>query len=422
MRPKPRPRVIVERLFDRAVRTSVLSACILALAGCAVRPPPYVPPPAPGRVWRGPPTPQTPLQPQVSEQDREPSPSFAKLTGWEQDDHKAALEGLSAGCKIARVPDLAAVCKRLAQQPPQDAASARRFFETQFQVVAIETPGLLTGYFSPEYDARFESDLEFTAPLRAKPADLIVAPLGKTDAIAVGRVVDGQMVPYPDRTEIELQGLGQPLLWLRPEDLFFLQIQGSGTAILPGGERKKLVYEASNGRTFSGLAKIMRERGLLADAATSADAIRQWLVAHKGPEAAALMQTNPRYVFFTLAVDDGQQPIGAAGVPLPPGRSIAVDPSVTPMGGLYWIDAQAPVLSDAFATYRRTVVALDTGGAIKGPARADLYLGKGPAAGIEAGRIRHTLRLYRLQPLPDATASTDSASLLPTPSLQNLAP
>jgi membrane-bound lytic murein transglycosylase A len=129
------------------------------------------------------------------------------------------------------------------------------------------------------------------------------------------------------------------------------------------------------------------------------------------------MQLNPRYVFFKVSADDGQEPVGSAGVPLPPGRAIAVDPGVTQMGGLYWIDAQAPVLVGAFPTYRRIVTALDTGGAIKGPARADLYLGKGPAAGLEAGRIRHTLKLYALRPkiAPPAQAAARPVALNQTP-------
>jgi membrane-bound lytic murein transglycosylase A len=112
------------------------------------------------------------------------------------------------------------------------------------------------------------------------------------------------------------------------------------------------------------------------------------------------MRLNPRYVFFRTAPDDGKEPVGSAGVSLPPGRAIAVDPSRHAMGSLYWLDAAAPKLSGAFPTYRRLAVALDTGGAIKGDARADLYMGTGDAAGAEAGRVRHALRLYRLVPTP----------------------
>lgn len=427
MRPKPRLMPAQPKSLSLTVRLAAGLACLAALGACAVLPPPVVPAPAGGRVWLPPPqagtytvapSPPAPEAPSASL----PQIDFTQLAGWDQEDALAALAGLRAGCRAAKAVELSGICQALAGQAPADAAAARHFFETRFEIVPVETPGLLTGYFSPEYDARLEPDAEFSAPLRARPADLVVpvATAGTSTALVnagIGRWRDGQFSPYPDRAEIEQLGLGQPLLWLRPEDLFFLQVQGSGTAILPGAERRKLVFDGSNGRNFVGLGKIMREQGLLADIATSADEIRQWLVAHKGPEATALMQLNPRYVFFKVSADDGQEPVGSAGVPLPPGRAIAVDPGVTQMGGLYWIDAQAPVLVGAFPTYRRIVTALDTGGAIKGPARADLYLGKGPAAGLEAGRIRHTLKLYALRPkiAPPAQAAARPVALNQTP-------
>jgi membrane-bound lytic murein transglycosylase A len=402
-------------------------ALLFLLGACETLPPPYVPPPAAGRVWVPPPRAGEYFDPAPATPTTISNPDFLKLPGWDQEDTLGALAGLRAGCRVARVPAFAGVCQDLARQAPGDATAARLFFETRFDIVPVEVPGLLTGYFSPEYDARLIPDSEFSAPLRARPADLVVpsaVPGASTASVnaAVGRLVSGRLEPYPDRAEIEQLGLGRPLMWLRPEDLFFLQIQGSGTAILPGGERRKLAYDGSNGRTFIGLGRIMRERGLLADNATSAEEIRQWLVRHRGPEAAALMQLNPRYVFFSVSADDGQEPVGSAGVPLPPGRAIAVDPGSTAMGGLYWIDAQAPVLTGAFPTYRRIVSALDTGGAIKGPARADLYLGKGPSAGLEAGRIRHTLKLYALRPKPNGPSALPQASALPVAPHQTLSP
>ncbi len=126
------------------------------------------------------------------------------------------------------------------------------------------------------------------------------------------------------------------------------------------------------------------------------------LADHRGPEADAVMDLNRRYVFFQVAPDDGRQPVGTAGLMLTPGRSIAVDVSLHPLGGLYWIDADAPTLRGAATDYRRLAVALDTGGAIKGQVRADLYVGRGKAAGVEAGHIRHALRLYQLVPASEA--------------------
>jgi len=160
----------------------------------------------------------------------------------------------------------------------------------------------------------------------------------------------------------------------------------------------KALYAANNGRPFVGVANVMRDRGLLAADNTSAESIRSWLADHRGPDADAIMQLNPRYAFFSLAPDDGRQPVGSANVALPPGRALAVDSAFHAMGDLFWIDAEAPILKGAFPTYRRLALALDTGGAIRGEVRADLYMGQGAAAGAEAGRVRHTLRLYRLIP------------------------
>jgi membrane-bound lytic murein transglycosylase A len=249
--------------------------------------------------------------------------------------------------------------------------------------------------FAGEPPARFSRRDGFTAPVRGRPADLEMKGSGE-----VTRTVDGRAEAYPDRAAIEATEPEVILAWMRPEDLFFLQIQGSGILVLPDGTRKRAAFAAHNGQPFLGIARPMRERGLLKDSDTSGDAIRRWLAEHRGPEADEIMRLNPRYVFFRMSDDDGKEASGAAGVPLPAGRAIAVDLSRHDVGELFWIDASAPILTGAFPTYRRLTVALDTGGAIKGEVRADLYIGSGDAAGVEAGRVRHTLRMWRLAPVP----------------------
>ena len=205
---------------------------------------------------------------------------------------------------------------------------------------------------------------------------------------------------YADRATIEQRPAADAVAWMRAEDLFFLQIQGSGILVFPDGSRARTVFDGTNGAAFVGIAAPMRREGLLADRQTSAAGIRGWLADHRGPEAAAVMNQNPRYVFFRLGPDTGGEPPGAAAKPLVAGRSLAVDPSRHAMGEVFWIDANAPILAGAFPAYRRLAIALDTGGAIKGDVRADLYMGRGDAAGLEAGRVRHALRLYRLIPTP----------------------
>jgi len=331
-----------------------------------------------------------------------------QLPGWKTEDPVAALSALMISCRATKDVDLKALCARAQGLNGVEAQAVRAFFEANFRIEPIRGTGLLTGYYSPEYQGRLIPDGEFSAPLRARPDDLLILDLVGLDddpgaRRQVGRVQEGRFEPYPDRAEIERTGLGKPLLWMRPEDLFFLQIQGSGSALLPDGQRHRLVYEASNGRPFVGIAKTLRDQGLLPDNGTSADAIRQWLAANRGAKADQVMQTNPRYVYFTLGTDDGTEPLGAAAIALIAGRAVAIDPTQHRYGDLLWIDAGASVLTGSFPLYQRMVSALDTGGAIKGEVRADLYLGRGDVPGLEAGRIRHNLTLYRLRPRTPAT-------------------
>ncbi|MFT4255274.1 MAG: MltA domain-containing protein [Caulobacter sp.] len=384
--------------MSRSLLTAVAASLILA-ACTTTAPPPPVAPPAPV------PTPSTPgPSPQPIPPVATPA-GFSALQGWNEEDHAAALQAFRETCGVSKDPAAAEVCRRAKAAGPVDDAAARRFLEVNFRPEPVAGQGLLTAYFAPEYEARMSRSAEFSAPMRGRPADLAMLDLGGFDPTlkgktVVGRVAGGSFVPYDDRAAIEASPLDRPLAWMRPEDLFFLQIQGSGVLTLPDGRRVRAAFAAHNGKPFVGVATAMRDQGLLADGNTSGEAIRGWLAANRGPKADDIMRLNPRYVFFQTLPDDGRQATGAANVPLPAGRAIAVDPSQNALGGLYWIDASAPKLAGAFPTYRRAVVALDTGGAIKGAVRADLYMGTGQAAGTEAGRVRHDLRLWRLVPQP----------------------
>ena len=369
--------------------TGVLFA--LALTACAtpkVNVPPVVSPATPT-------SPPVAVQPVVPpETPYVPSALFAALPGWDVEDHVVALKAYRATCGVAKDATAASVCRLARALNPLDETIARRFLESHFRPESVGDPGLLTAYFSPVYEASATPDEIFSAPVRAKPDDLVISASG-----GVSQRIDGKLSPYPDRTAIETGGMGQILAWMRPEDLFFLQIQGSGVLTFPDGSRKRAAFAAHNGRSFAGIARAMRDQGLLKDSDTSGDAIRNWLAGHRGREADAVMRLNPRYVFFNLVEDDDRDPAGAAGVSLPAGRAIAVDAGRHDMGEFFWIDASAPALTGAFPVYRRAVVALDTGGAIRGEVRADLYMGRGDAAGAEAGRVRHTLKMYRLVPV-----------------------
>ncbi|MBI2261525.1 MAG: MltA domain-containing protein [Caulobacterales bacterium] len=362
----------------RTAAGAVVLVLTLALAACATPPPlPSAPAPVPATPVRPVPAPAAPVG---------VSPTI--LPGWDDEDHLAAFNAFADGCRVARDPAARGQCDRAMQirrtSRPVTPSLARAFFESGFSVVEAETadggPGLLTAYFAPEYAARRSPDGEFDMPVLAPPA-------GWTR---------GQVLP--ERAAIEAAPPTTPLAWMRAEDLFFMQIQGSGYLTFADGSKARAAYAADNGRPFTGIARPMAEQGLLPPNGTSGEAIRRWLAAHRGPEARAVMALNARYIFFSLDPDDGGDPNGAAGIPLPARRAIAVDPTHWRYGDLVWISADGGNLAGARGSYRGLVVALDTGSAIRGPVRADLYMGRGAAAGEEAGAVRHPLRMWRLVP------------------------
>ena len=368
----------------RAVQAAALGL-LLTLAACATAPTPSgpatptpAPMPSPGPGPGVPPAPPGPIA----------GPGPASLPGWDHEDHLAAFLAWTAGCGVARDAAARTQCDRarLIQQTskPVTPSAARAFFENGFVVVAARTddggPGLLTAYFAPEYAARRSPDAEFDMPVLARPAGWR----------------RGQVLP--ERAVIEANPPTAALAWMRAEDLFFMQIQGSGYLTFADGSKARAAYAADNGQTFTGIARPMAEQGLLPPNGTSGEAIRAWLASHRGPEARAVMALNPRYIFFALDPDDGGDPNGAAGIPLPARRAIAVDPAHWRYGDLVWISADGGNLRGARGSYQGLVVALDTGSAIRGPVRADLYMGRGAAAGEEAGAVRHPLRMWRLVP------------------------
>ncbi len=367
----------------------------------AAQPPhgaPYTPPRRPGA-----PVYETPLAPPPA--PLTPTPRSVgrveDLPGWAEDDHAAAFAALRAGCGVARDPGMQAVCAEARAAGPLGPSDARRFFETRFRVAAVSGEGVLTAYFAPEYPARTAPSGPFTAPVRPRPSSAAVyAPVDDPTLLLEGAPAPVGSLLTVDRATIEQTPAPEALAWMRPEDLFFLQIQGSGTLVFEDGRRARAAYAGDNGRPFTAIARPMAELGLLPRNRSGGEDIRRWLADHAGPEADAVMRRNARYIFFALQPDDGRDPAGASGVSLPPGRSLAVDPSRHAYGELWWIDADAPILAGAARRYRRLALALDTGSAIRGEVRADLYTGRGDEAGREAGRVRHTLRMTRLTPVP----------------------
>ncbi len=266
---------------------------------------------------------------------------------------------------------------------------------------------VFTAYYEPEVAGSLTRSRDYPVPLYRPPEDLITVDLGLFRDTYRGRTLRGRLaghrlVPYLDRAAIEagaLAGRGLEICWLRdPVDAFFLQIEGSGRLRLPDGTTRHINYAGANGRPYRSIGKILIEAGELDAESISMQQVKQWLRDHP-KRAAALLAANPSYVFFHLA-DDG--PFGNLGEPLTPGRSIATDPALFPKGGLAFITSERPVLTadgTAVAGWRplsRFTLNQDTGGAIRGPGRVDLFWGSGDRAAVAAGHLHHEGRLYWL--------------------------
>jgi membrane-bound lytic murein transglycosylase A len=339
----------------------------------------------------------------------------ADLPGWTEDHHAVALATFLRGCEALRRPSTAAAAPRMpdgmgplcieaAALPRQNDAAARRFFETRFTAEPAGR-GLMTGYFEPELRGAREPGPGFPAALRPRPADLVeLNPAALTvPERGIRRRIADRIEPLPDRAGIEagaLDDAAPPFLWLADRvEKFFLQIQGSGRVLLPDGALLRVGYAAQNGHRYVPVGRLLIERGAIRREDMSMQAIRAWLAAAPPEEAAALMAANPSYVFFRLVegLSDKDGPVGTLGVPLTPGRSIAVDPALVPLGLPVWVETRDPVSG---VPIRRLVVAQDTGGAIRGPGRGDWFWGWGAWAEERAGRMSEPSAMTLLRPRP----------------------
>ena len=349
---------------------------------------------------------------------------WTQVAGWTTDDHLAAFAAYQTSCRglrnTRRTEDgrrlsgaLWSVCHKALGFRPQHSNTARTFFEQNFQPVRIarlgETQGFLTGYYEPVVrGSRFPSP-EFHVPLYRRPPDLVAVgyqPGSKAfpnKGTRIGRRNEqNQLVPYHDRGAIEtgaLDGQKLEICWLKvPFDLLTLQIEGSGRVILEDGTPLRVNYDSHNGYSFSSISRALIERNLISREEMSMQRIREWMAAHPD-EAVKVRAANRSYVFFRITgLSNEGEPVGAQGVPLMPGRSIAVD-RLHEYGTPFFIDANLPIeRAKPVSPFRRLMIAQDTGSAIVGPARADLYLGAGDDAARVAGRIRHPGRFVMLLP------------------------
>jgi membrane-bound lytic murein transglycosylase A len=349
--------------------------------------------------------------------------AWSALTGWTADDHAAAFDTFLASCdskamrsrqpRAEHVTDapLRRICAAARALGPARGKEARQFFETYFKPVRIaklaDTDGFLTGYYEPVVEGSRQPTREFMVPVYRQPADLIPgvrqAGLGFANKGGAWRKVGNRRVPYYERAEIEdgaLDGKGLEICWLKdPVDAFFMQIQGSARVRLEDGAILRLNYAAHNGYPYTPVGKLLVDSGAVPKEEMSMDRIRQWMEAHPD-EGKKLRRQNRSFVFFRVAdLAAHEEAIGAQGIPLTSGRSIAVDRRLHAYGTPFWIDARLPLTGEsATDPFRRLMIAQDTGSAIVGPARADIYFGAGEAAGRVAGRIKHPAAFVMLVP------------------------
>ncbi len=367
---------------------------------------------------RKPPTPPAPVSKELTLGPAE----FGALPGWTEDPMVEALPALRRSCaRILRTDSGAAIgpravggtagdwreaCTALEALVEAENDELRRALETHFtplRVAAGDDPkGLFTGYFEAELDGARAPSPHFSVPLYRRPPDLLSANLGSfADDLAgrtiYGRVAGDRFVPYASRAEIEggaLVGRGLELLWVAdPVEAFILQIQGSGRIRLVEGGATRIGFAAANGHPFYAIGRALIERGALSKDNASMLEIRAWLKAHP-EQAPPLMQLNRRYIFFHEI--DGDGPIGAEGVALTPGRSLAIDTALLPLGAPLWLDTYWPAAPQR--PLRRLMVAQDTGAAIQGAVRGDVFWGTGEAALEQAGRMKSVGQYWLLVP------------------------
>ena len=307
---------------------------------------------------------------------------FTALDGWEGEDHGEAFDVFLRICPDLNRGEWGAVCAFARSDP-----DPRMFFETFFRPVLIgpeDDDALFTAYFEPELPASRVPDGRHRWPVYRTPPELRPG------------------TPFLTRAEIEntgaLSGRGLEIAWLRdPVDLYYLQIQGSGRLRFADGSVLRLGYGGQNGHPRRLVAQEMVRRGIVPAHRASAPVIRNWVQQNPGA-GRALLQHDPSYVFFRVLRDQSTAPgpRGAMNRALVPGRSIAVDPAFTPLGAPVWVE------KDGDSPLRRLMFAQDTGGAIRGPQRADIFIGTGDAAGSAAGRIRDPGRMVVLLPIEQA--------------------
>jgi membrane-bound lytic murein transglycosylase A len=400
-----------------AARLLAAAAMISGLAGCVALPGFPNPTPAPRTT-----------EPSL----RLVAKPFEELDGWKADSHADALPALLRSCArletrppetrvggkdiMGKVKDWLPICADAKRVRAGNDTDARYFFESRFQAYLAydeaERFGLFTGYYEPELKGSWKPDGRYHVPIYSLPKDVVPADLGQFDdkwkgKQIAGRLVDGKYVPYFDRAAIEdgaLSGRQLEILWVDdPIDAFFLHIQGSGRVVLPDGTFIRLGYGGRNGHRYTAVGRELVAAGVMKLNDVTMPAIRRWMI--DNPVAGrALMRRNRSFVFFKVLKTEG--PIGAEGSQLTPLRSLAIDRTFIPLGVPVWLVTTDPGTRPA-KPLRRLVMAQDTGSAIKGPVRGDLFWGYGAQAGDKAGIMKQQGYYFLLLPRALAPAAPE---------------
>jgi membrane-bound lytic murein transglycosylase A len=379
--------------------------------------------------------------------------AWSDIAGWNDDDHLAAYGAFRTSCKPiaaqtgapsdskALGTSLRDPCRIAKGLELADGGKAKAFFEENFLPLRIsrlgEGEGFVTGYYEPVIDGSRTQNEVYNVPVYRRPSNLFVRGTNQNSAglpnkgQVFRKIGRRKLVPYYDRGEIEdgaIEGRGLEICWLRNQtDLLFTQIQGSARVNLEDGSTVRINYDAHNGYPYTPVGRVLIERNIIPRDQMSMQRIREWM--EQNPEGAdELRRQNKSYVFFReVQLSDKDEAVGAQGVPLTPGRSIAVDKSLHVYGTPFFIEGQLPIESEQSKTpFHRLMIAQDTGSAIVGPARADLYFGAGVDAGKVAGRLKSNMRFVilvpksldpsargRKLPVPDERPSEKIAKLFP---------
>ncbi len=388
-------------MMPRQMARALLFGCGLALlAGCATTQQPAVLPP-PVQCPTPAPAPVPPVVPHLHAAD------WSALPGWRDGEQLASWPVWLVTCStLQHKTGWQSVCQAAQRLTPVDDVEVRQYFESLFNVYqSIQSDGtdhgLITGYYSPLLHGSLTRTAQFSVPLYAQPADLLTIDLSSEypqlkGMRLRGRLQGNQIVPYWSRAQIDGAQhplAGKELVWLDdPVEAFFLQIQGSGRIVLPDRSQITVGYADQNGYPYQAIGRVLVARGQMSADQLSMQSIRAWGAAHPD-QLPDLLAQNPSYVFFRIMPDT--VPLGALGVPVTGGYSIAVDPRAIPLGAPVWLATSQP---ESTVPLDRLVLAQDTGGAIRGNVRADVYFGLGNAAGDEAGKMKQQGQIWVLLP------------------------